>query len=66
MQILTPIVIDLMNPDPLPIINAKQGDTGRGIRVTVTTDGQICQCASEEVNIFIRKYERTEIYCGWS
>ncbi len=64
MQILTPIVIDLMNPDPLPIINAKQGDTGRGIRVTVTTDGQICQCASEEVNIFIRKPDGKLIYNG--
>lgn len=64
MTILTPIVIDLMNPDPLPIVNAKQGDTGRGIRVTATVDGQVCQFSSEEINIFIRKPDGKLIYNG--
>ena len=63
-MILTPIVIDLMNPDPLPVINAKQGDTARGIRATITMDGQICQLASEEANIFIRKPDGKLIYNG--
>ena len=62
MLILTPIVIDLANLNPLPILNAKQGDTGRGIRATVTIDGQVCRFTSEEVNVFIRKPDGKLIY----
>lgn len=62
MIILTPIIVDLMNPDPLPIINVKQCDTGRGIRATVTMDGQICQFSDEEINIFIRKPDGKLVY----
>lgn len=62
MQIITPINIDLINVSPLPIINLKQGDTGRGILVTVTANGNVCEFTTETVNIYIKKPDGTMIY----
>lgn len=62
MQIITPINIDLINVSPLPIINLKQGDTGRGILVTITANGNVCEFTTETVNIYIKKPDGTLIY----
>lgn len=62
MQIITPINIDLINVSPLPIINLKQGDIGRGILVTVTANGNVCEFTTETINIYIKKPDGTLIY----
>lgn len=62
MQIITPITIDLINPYPLLNFNLKQGDSGRGILVTVTANGANVEFTTETVNIYIKKPDGNIIY----
>ena len=62
MQIITPITIDLINPYPLLNFNLKQGDSGRGILVTVTANGANVEFTTETVNIYVKKPDGTIIY----
>lgn len=62
MQIITPVTIDLINPYPLLNFNLKQGDSGRGILVTVTANGANVEFTTETVNIYVKKPDGTIIY----
>ena len=62
MVITTPIAVDLINPAPLPILNTKQGDSARGILVTLTGDGAILTPTDETISIYIKKPDGTIVY----
>lgn len=55
------LTIDLFNPYPLPILNAKQYDTGRGVHVTLKAGSDLFVPAGE-VAIYILKPDGTKIY----
>lgn len=62
MEVLyTPIAIDLITPHPLPILKAKQGDTGRGALITITA-GKVWTLTDEAVRIFVRKPDGHIVY----
>lgn len=62
MEIYKPITVDLYNPYPLGIMNAKQGDTARGAIVTLTAGGSIVEPTTEQVRIYAKKPDGTKVY----
>lgn len=62
MEVLyTPITIDLITPNPLPVLNAKQGDTARGALITLTA-GSALTLTDETVRVFINKPDSHIVY----
>ena len=61
MELIKELTIDLYNPYPLPIVNAKQYDTGRGVRVTLKAGSDLFT-PEGTVNIYILKPDGTKIY----
>ena len=62
MELYKQINIDLYNPYPLCIMNAKQGDTARGAIVTLAAGGSIIEPTTEQVRIYAKKQDGTKIY----
>lgn len=61
MELVKRITVDLFNPYPLPVMNAKQGDTGRGFEVELRAGSDPFN-VSGTVNIYIQKPDGTKIY----
>lgn len=61
MELIKDLTIDLYNPYPLPIMNAKQGDTGRGFSVTLKA-GSDPFTPEGTVNIYFLKPDGTKVY----
>lgn len=62
MEVLyTPITIDLITPNPLPVLKAKQGDTARGALITLTA-GSALALTDETVRVFIKKPDGHIVY----
>lgn len=62
MNIYKQITVDLYNEYPIPITTAKQYDTGRGLIVTVTTDGGIVDLTGTKVRAYFEKPDGTDVF----
>ncbi|QNM06564.1 BppU family phage baseplate upper protein [Qiania dongpingensis] len=62
MVLMDQITVDLKNPYPLAGLRAHQGDTGRGVLISLFYNGQIVEPTTETVRIFIKKPDKTQIY----
>ena len=61
MKIRTEVTVDLMQPDPLPVVKAKQGDSCREVAVTLRADSSIV-IPDAVPKIYIKKPDGTKIY----
>nr|DAM46747.1 MAG TPA: Baseplate component [Caudoviricetes sp.] len=55
MRLYYPIEIDLYKPYPLPVMEAQQGNIGRGALVTLKANGAILQPTNEGVSFWAQK-----------
>ncbi|MCD2493752.1 phage baseplate upper protein [Lacrimispora sp. NSJ-141] len=62
MLLMDQITVDLKNPYPLTGLKAHQGDTGRGVLISLFYNGQIMEPTTETVRIFIKKPDKTKVY----
>lgn len=62
MEIIKDIAVDLYQTLPLTILAAKQGDTGRGFRATITAGDEIPDFSSATIAVYIKKPDGTKIY----
>ena len=62
MELYRQITVDLYNPYPLYVMNAKQGDTARGALITLTADGNIIELTAEKVRVYAKKKDGTKLY----
>lgn len=62
MTIYAETTVDLYQRLPLTIITAKQGDTGRGFRATITAGDEIPDFSGATVAVYIKKPDGTKIY----
>lgn len=63
MQIVTPVTLDLVNPVPIPVVNVKQGDSSRGVLVSVTAAGNLVTFSNTDTaNVYIKKPDGAKIY----
>lgn len=62
MRLYKDIVVDLYHPYPLPVMEAKQYDTGRSARVTLTADSAVLAPTEETVQIYAKKTDGTVVY----
>lgn len=61
MKIRIEVTVDLMQPDPLPVVKAKQGDSCREVAVTLKADSSIV-IPDAVPKIYIKKPDGTKIY----
>lgn len=61
MRLYKDIVVDLYHPYPLPVMEAKQYDTGRGARVTLVADGAVLVPTDETIQIYVNKSDGTQV-----
>lgn len=62
MEIIKDIAVDLYQTLPLTILAAKQGDTGRGFRATITAGDEIPDFTGATIAVYIKKPDGTKIY----
>ena len=49
-----PVTIDIYNPKSLPVMKAQQGDSGRGIEITLTANGAVLIPTTEVINLYAK------------
>ena len=57
-----PVTIDIYNPKSLPVMKAQQGDSGRGIEITLTENGAVLIPTTEVINLYAKKPDKTISY----
>ena len=57
-----PVTIDIYNPKGIPVMNAQQGDSGRGIEITLTANGAVLIPTTEVINLYAKKPDKTISY----
>lgn len=66
MKLYFPITVDLYDPYPLAVMNAKQYDTGRGALVTLTAGGSVIVPDAETLYVYAKKSDGTVVYANCS
>lgn len=56
------VTVNLSRQLPLPIVNAKQGDTGRAVQIVVQADGETYDIETATAVIYVKKPDGTKIY----
>lgn len=64
MKLYLPVTIDLYDPYPLAVMNAKQYDTGRGALVTLTAGGSVVVPNKETLYIYTKKPDGYVVYAN--
>lgn len=64
MKLYLPITVDLYDPYPLAVMNAKQYDTGRGALVTLTAGGSVIVPDTETLYIYAKKTDGYVVYAN--
>ena len=60
MKIYEQITVDIINPYPLPKMQAQQGNIGRGAKIKLVHNGALIELDKEVVNLYARLPESTE------
>ncbi len=61
MKIRTEVTVDLLQPDPLPVVKAKQGDSCREVAVTIKASSALV-IPDTMPKVYIKKPDGTRIY----
>ena len=56
------VSVDIYRPAPQPIVNAQQGDSGRGLSITLWADGNLLNPTTEVITLYAQKPDGTVSY----